>query len=437
MSNQDDTYRDDARRDDAHRDDMHDPLLAQLRAANPQPDDSLTELEQARSERALANILADDAPAADTPAAAASATDAPTADTTEPPVPHPRTQHWFRRPAYLTGAVAAVAALVTGIIVVPGLLNPNAPTATAEEILNQSAEAAQRQPDTTDLSVTSADYVRRVDSVGGSTPADASAAVTRTYQTNVGGATEVNVNKHGDLPPELAAIADHPEPRFPATELQALGTDKEALRGFLDQHWAGETAVGIVDLLLMPGLAGDQEAALYEILGTLEGSSVGTVEPSPTGGEDTLVTIIRDSDRMSFTIVPEKGQLTRVYGLVGPDVTTTVDAAGIIDCVNVAGVAGPDFISLACADNNYTVSELKWRNWGAPEAEGSGVAWLNNCDPDCARGEFGQFPVKVTAREKKRCGYNLDVYTKLDLDYGAAGADGRAPENETIEMQCL
>ena len=418
MSSHDDAFaQDDNLRDDA--------LLAKLRAMNPVPDVELTELEQARSERALASIFAADAEAD----AVADSAAKPPAEAT---VTTARPRRWFQRPAYLTGAAAAAAVLVAGMITVPGLVNKGAPTASAREILTQSAQAAEHQPTPDDLSMTSADYVRRVDSVG-------DAAVTRAFQTNGGGLTTVAVDKQGNLPPELAALAENPDPQFAADALQQLGDDQNALRAFLDQHWPGKTARGIIEMLLMPGLAPAQESALYEILATLDGSDVASMKPSRAGGEDTLVTIIRDSDQMSFTIVPEKGQLTQVRGLVGPDVTTTVDAAGVLDCVNVAGVAGPKSISLACADNNYGVEDIQWKNWSAPQAEGTGTAWINSCDPDCANGEFRQFPVKVTAREKKRCGYNLDVYTKLDLDYGeaGAGADGSAPKNETIDMPCL
>ena len=116
----------------------------------------------------------------------------------------------------------------------------------------------------------------------------------------------------------------------------------------------------------------------------------------------------------------------RVVGLVGPDVETTVDATAILDCVSVTGLDGPERISLACADNNYLVNQLKWSNWGAETAEADGVAIENDCDPNCAEGTFKEEKVKVVVDEREACGYHAEVYSRVRVQY----PDGREEEQQ-------
>lgn len=65
-------------------------------------------------------------------------------------------------------------------------------------------------------------------------------------------------------------------------------------------------------------------------------------------------------------------------------------------------------------------------------------AWLNACDPNCAQGQWKTYPVKVTATNKRTCGYNLEVYTKIDVEYDS---DEQAPDGiplkETYEPICV
>lgn len=106
--------------------------------------------------------------------------------------------------------------------------------------------------------------------------------------------------------------------------------------------------------------------------------------------------------------------------------TTTVDAAGIVDCVNVVGTEGPRSVSLACGDNNDRLSDLTWTGWGRP-ATATGTEWANDCDPSCADSTVRPHRVRVTADTRRSCGYNLTVYTRLRVEGDDAARDPADP----------
>lgn len=55
----------------------------------------------------------------------------------------------------------------------------------------------------------------------------------------------------------------------------------------------------------------------------------------------------------------------------------------------------PDFIMIACADGGDFVESLKWSQWSAVSALGTGIEKLNDCEPSCAAGKFHSYSVKV------------------------------------------
>lgn len=340
--------------------------LDRLRAANPVPDATLSDDSLKHSEATLARITKG-------------------------------------RPTWTYAAAGvAVLALVGGVI---PLLNNSEPVASASEILTQTGEAAGAQPDALDKGITAKDYMKRVDTVGDAI------AVTE-YSVDAGGAVEVS--SQGEVP------GFDPQPSVNPEDL-IIASDRAGLEKLADTF--PNRALGALELLLQPGLSSEQQKITYEILADTDGNDVGSVEGE---GEDELVTVIRDSDHVSFSVLPATGQLVRVVGLVGPDVETTVDATAILDCVSVTGLDGPERISLACADNNYLVNQLKWSNWGAETAEADGVAIENDCDPNCAEGTFKEEKVKVVVDEREACGYHAEVYSRVRVQY----PDGREEEQQ-------
>ncbi len=193
-------------------------------------------------------------------------------------------------------------------------------------------------------------------------------------------------------------------------------------------------------MLLTPGLRAERQREAYDLLAGLPGTEVTSTKEGTSGGEDSLVTLRRAEDgteALEFSLIPSTGQLVSVRGLVGPGVETTVAAAGIVGCVHVTGVGGPENLSLACADNNYMLDGLQWSGWNSPEATATGQAWINTCDPNCAEGQRKQLPVKVTATRQRSCGYNLDVYTQLKVDYSdEISAAEPLAQDETFDLTC-
>lgn len=63
----------------------------------------------------------------------------------------------------------------------------------------------------------------------------------------------------------------------------------------------------------------------------------------------------------------------------------------------------PKRILLACNDGSYYLINLKWTSWTTKKAKGGGVAEVNDCTPDCARGHFHAYQVSVTLTKPKRC----------------------------------
>lgn len=394
-------------------DNNKDSLMSKLSDANPYPIGQLNPDEKQRSKETLVGIFAE-------------------ADTNpETPVDlgaHRQKRHKRRSPWYTAAAAVGVIALAGALlpqIVGNDVLESPLPKATAEEILHQAADASAQQPDVAEVDVTGVEVLQRTDR-------DNNGSVTTHFETDTGGMMTSEVQIEGSPGPELQEFANNPEPQIPSQELMNVGADAEALRT-LAEHEFGDVAMGSLHLLLHPALSAEQQKILYDNLARAGGNDLAHVNPSPTGGDDEIVSIIREEDQMSFDIIPTTGQLTRAVGLMGSGITTTVESTAILGCVHVTGLNGPEVLSMACADNNYTLVDLEWSRWGAEEATSTGRAFINNCDPYCAEGTFEEFDVNVTAYMRENCGYNAEVYTRLYVEFD----DGNSERNETFDMGCV
>jgi len=56
----------------------------------------------------------------------------------------------------------------------------------------------------------------------------------------------------------------------------------------------------------------------------------------------------------------------------------------------------PESITLTCADGGLLLRRIDWKEWGPEGARGSGVYSENNCQPDCASGEFSNTLVEIS-----------------------------------------
>jgi hypothetical protein len=63
----------------------------------------------------------------------------------------------------------------------------------------------------------------------------------------------------------------------------------------------------------------------------------------------------------------------------------------------------PHQIMLACNDGTDYLTKLQWTRWNRRKAVATGINEVDNCKPDCARGHFHAYPVKVTLSRPHRC----------------------------------
>ena len=86
-------------------------------------------------------------------------------------------------------------------------------------------------------------------------------------------------------------------------------------------------------------------------------------------------------------------------------------APTIPDCY--AQVVAPKRVTLACADGNFWLGELRWRGWGGATATATGASHQNDCTPNCAAGHFHARAVAVTASKPATCLGGRRQYTRL------------------------
>jgi len=95
------------------------------------------------------------------------------------------------------------------------------------------------------------------------------------------------------------------------------------------------------------------------------------------------------------------GAATALVATAAPASATTTSSARpsparavAVDCFSQARVR-PDTFLLACGDGNNRLISLRWTQWGATSAVGSGLDSVNDCLPYCAAGTFHSYPVEI------------------------------------------
>ncbi|KAA5837056.1 hypothetical protein ABT337_27410 [Saccharopolyspora hirsuta] len=214
----------------------------------------------------------------------------------------------------------------------------------------------------------------------------------------VGGA-QLDFEELGDLPTDPAALTDR---------LRRLAPEQDLFDS-------------VRQLMVAPGVPGDLRAALYRVLAGVPG--VEPVEETPE-----RVTVGHGDDRLTFD--PRSGALLAASG-AGSDVV--IRSAGLVNCVEV-GVR-PTSLTLACADANYVVEDLRWSSWGGAVAEADGTAVVNSCEPSCAEGVDLAYPVRVVLDQPRSCGLNLTSYTRVAVHYRADVPAGLA-RDDVQELPC-
>lgn len=82
-----------------------------------------------------------------------------------------------------------------------------------------------------------------------------------------------------------------------------------------------------------------------------------------------------------------KGDPISIEGVMPEDVYTFV--------CEIPKQQKPELIYFACADGNTGIGKIEWKTWKASGATGVGQYFANDCDPDCAEGNFEFTNVKL------------------------------------------
>ena len=72
------------------------------------------------------------------------------------------------------------------------------------------------------------------------------------------------------------------------------------------------------------------------------------------------------------------------------------------DCLGKPHVR-PTEVVLACADANFGVRKLRWTGWGESFAAATGVAYANDCTPNCAAGHMHRYQAVIVVSGTQRC----------------------------------
>jgi len=72
------------------------------------------------------------------------------------------------------------------------------------------------------------------------------------------------------------------------------------------------------------------------------------------------------------------------------------------DCLGKPRVR-PAEIVLACGDANFGVRKLRWTGWGESFAAATGVAYANDCTPDCAAGHMHTYQAVIVVSGTQHC----------------------------------
>jgi hypothetical protein len=86
------------------------------------------------------------------------------------------------------------------------------------------------------------------------------------------------------------------------------------------------------------------------------------------------------------------------------------------DCLGKPHVR-PAEIVLACADANFGVRKVEWIGWGEKRAAATGVAYANDCTPNCAAGHMHTYQAVVVASGAQRCPGGVTAYSRVTVGF--------------------
>ena len=106
------------------------------------------------------------------------------------------------------------------------------------------------------------------------------------------------------------------------------------------------------------------------------------------------------------------------------------------DCLGKP-VVQPATVILACADANFGVKKLAWIGWGGARTAATGVAYANDCTPNCAAGHFHNYSAMIVLDGSQKCGKTTD-YRRLTIGFvGPTPYPKAKPADLVYSLRCV
>jgi hypothetical protein len=91
----------------------------------------------------------------------------------------------------------------------------------------------------------------------------------------------------------------------------------------------------------------------------------------------------------------------------------------------------PSVVVLACADDGLGVQNMTWTTWAAAAATGEGKFWQKLCQPNCATGKLGYYPVAVML-SSVRTSSQGPWFSRLTVTWEGSRPPGSTPDTFSL-----
>jgi hypothetical protein len=109
--------------------------------------------------------------------------------------------------------------------------------------------------------------------------------------------------------------------------------------------------------------------------------------------------------------------------------TGSVDQNVVLDDCNNVGIVEPSTYTPTCADATYVLNSIHWTTWTAQQASGNATAAVNDCNPNCAAGTTGNYPVYIEfdGQATDPSDPTAQTYMTLTVSYTGSRPPGAGP----------
>ena len=104
-----------------------------------------------------------------------------------------------------------------------------------------------------------------------------------------------------------------------------------------------------------------------------------------------------------------------VAALVATAASPSGHPSAVPNCVGKP-VKQPANMILACADANFGVKKLQWIGWGGARAAATGIAYANDCSPNCAAGQVHDYSAVLVVDGSQHCG-SATAYRRVTIAF--------------------